>query len=584
MSVSSNSSVMFPVERPFAQESTRGVEQITTLPGVVRGLGPEAAPAAELYARLTGRPHQQYESLDELDTACHDVVICSTAHLSTRLMHKLYSDGDSDGVPGLICAPTGKELEEVCYRQAARFAQKPPTPPKRVFLHSGLFFDTMEKGTDVMLSGIAHDRVLTEVSSGASVLAICAHSGGHAFPLTARTFACSIAESTAPDDEFGIPCQETGKCDKFPSMPTIAEAREKGWLVPLTTMRAEVALLYICCVLRVSDGTVDPKHALASALLRQAEFGVLITTWRPEVFGGLPYMNGLINDICAGTMAGVAVRSFNNSPAGKRFSVKLCVIGDPCFVLTPNSAFETLPEGKSGPIPADVFRLKGEWSESSEIALLLDAAADAPKRYRRYDGAKAEALVAALSAYPNPTQSTSGQDGIQDISCALLELLRSAPRLDKFLDPYCVMGNIKEDEICPGCLAPARSFWMAFPKYGARPRRALRCAACDEISNMPAGWDVRLDMSRLQEGEVSLSGVPPGARVIASLMTFLGSLHESFDVPISDDNRAFISLPEQLPPMIINGWMLIVLRAEIACVGFRLRKHSDGSITTPRSV
>jgi hypothetical protein len=575
---------MFPVERPAAQERDSDVEQITTLPGVVRGLGPESATAAELYARLTGRPHRQYQSLDELKTSCHDVVICSTAYLSTQLMHKLYIEGDTAGVPGLICAPNGKELEEVCYRQAARFAQKPPTRPKRVFLHSGLFFDTVERGTDVMLSGMDHDRVLTEVSSGASVLAICAHSGGHAFPLTARTFACSFVASPARDDKFGIPCQESGKCDKFPSMPTIAEAQEKGWIVPLTTIRAEVAILYVCCVIRVRDGTVDPGHALAAALLRQAEFGVLITTWRPEIFGGLAYLNGLVNDICAGTMAGIAVRSFNNSAAGKRYSVKLCVIGDPCFVIAPNSAFEMLREGRIEPTSADAFKLKGEWSESSEIALLRDAAVAAPQNYSRYCGAKPDALVAALSAYTNLTNPTPGRDGMQDISGALLELLRTAPRLDKFFDSFCVIGEIKEDETCPGCLAPARSFRMAFPKYGAKSRKVIRCAACDEISNMPAGWDVRLDMSRLHEGEVSLSGVPPGAQIHVSLMTFVGALYESFAVPILDDNRAVFSLPEQLPPMIINGWIIIVRRVEVACLGFRLRKFSDGSISTPRSI
>jgi len=40
---------------------------------------------------------------------------------------------------------------------------------------------------------------------------------------------------------------------------------------------------------------------------------------------------------------------------------------------------------------------------------------------------------------------------------------------------------------------------MAFTEYAAKPRKILRCACCDDVSDLPAGWDVTPDFGQIGE-------------------------------------------------------------------------------------
>jgi len=111
-------------------------------------------------------------------------------------------------------------------------------------------------------------------------------------------------------------------------MPSIDDAQRKGWIVPLTALRAEVGIILGCSMLRLRDGVIDPAYGFAAAMLRQADFGVLVTTWRMEIIRDV---NSLINDICSGTMVGVAVRAYNTSPMANRLKSQPLLVGGPLF-------------------------------------------------------------------------------------------------------------------------------------------------------------------------------------------------------------------------------------------------------------
>jgi hypothetical protein len=563
------------------QERNSGMKQMMSLPGVVRALGSEALNPAKLYSELTGRPFTYCTTVNDLQITGYDVVLCATAHLSASLMHKLYVEGDSPA-PGLICAPNEQKLAQVCQKHVLRLTQS-PAPPKRIFLYPTLDFPAQESGIDIVLSGTSQDRILCDVSSGASVLSIVGHSDGIDLSLSARQFACPFFDDfSASNDELSVPCQVLGKCVKFPAQPSIAEAREMGLLAPLAKLRADVAIIFGCYVLKVRDGTINPAYGLAPALLQKADFGALITTWRKEFYGGWPHLGTLVNQICAGTMVGLAVRDFNRSAVAQQYGVNLCVMGDPCYVLAPNSQFTRLPEPAADPVAKQGIVPSGGLSEHSEIMLLKDAAAAAPQISRLFDRDKAGVLIAALSSYAN--NGNSQKHAIGKIESAHLDLLRASPWLDKYFAHLCSFRETSEKETCPHCMAPARALWMNFPKHGARPRRILRCAACDDVSNLPEGWNASIDLADIDQNRVLLTGLPEGSQLQVSLTSFWGSLYDSFTPPAPNSCQALISLPDNLPAMPIYGWVLIARGLEIGAVSFRIRKHLSGNYSSPHSV
>ena len=141
-------------------------------PGRVHGLGKQAHPASRIYAELTGRPCLLWETDDELVTAQHDVVVCTTEHLTAELMHKLFVDGVSGGVPGIICSRTTAELVEVCRQQAAKLSRLHHQNSSRIFVNSRVPFTEGNIGSDLFTGGLQKiDALVSRLSSGAAILA-----------------------------------------------------------------------------------------------------------------------------------------------------------------------------------------------------------------------------------------------------------------------------------------------------------------------------------------------------------------------------------------------------------------------------
>jgi hypothetical protein len=560
--------------------------------GTVHGLGREAASAGQLYAKLTGRPYRGWEDSNELTTSMHDVVVCTTARLSVRLMHRMYVGGDRRGAPGLLFASSPAELEKVCRRQAEKLSRPSTQASMRVFLYSTLDFDRIDRGTDLIIGGNQSSKgVLAALSAGAAVLTITGHSDGIDLSLSSRQFACPFLVSPPRFGQLLPYCQIVRRCTRFPAWPTIADAERAGWIVPLTAIRANIGVIFSCNVVRLPDGIIDADCGLAATLLGQADFGVIVTTWRRERFGADgATANGLINTLCSGTMAGIAVHNFNTSPLAAKLGTSLCVVGDPCFRLQSPTAFDVLPEIRVVP-PTTRPPEPRKYRNNPEITLLQDVIRHAIHSRSNLDAtgaAKGHALAKALAEHAEIAtrwSSSEWQSELAKLDAALFDFLSATSDLDAFFERFGLDVGNSEDDQCPSCLAPARSLWLTFPKRGANPRRIVRCARCGDIIDVPSDWRLALNLSQLNDRIVAVSGIPDGALArlcIASLVhTRAPTSTNAHEASASATPRAggvSFQLPKTLPggPLICR--ILVVHHLKIGSIAFKLRAQADGSL------
>jgi hypothetical protein len=568
----------------FAKELSTGA--VIQLPGVVYGLGKGAANAARVYSELTGRDYKLCDNYDRIPAGRNDLVVCTTAHLTPHLMHHLYVSGDTTGAPGLIFGPTTNDLEGICARQAARFVRKRLRPSTRVFLFPLLDFAAVERDGDLFLSGAQPvDGLIQALSSNSAVLFLVTHSDGIDFALSRRVYACPFS-SPAKSGELEPACQVLDRCRRFtPLNRTVAQAWEAGTLVPLTVLRAEIVILLGCSIVRLRDGILDPAYGVSSALLQQAEFSTLVTTWRNEFVpsDGFPY-NTLINDLCAHSQVGVAVSRFNDSDFARELGSNLCVIGDPCFVLTADQVFRNLPTSSEerGSVSIQAERVTRSGNEQAD--LLRDATARAARRSRCFSEKKAKDLIAKLWTHGIATSNSAETPEASDLDLALLDFLGSSPFFEHFCADFRIMTT-SERGICPSCFAPARVFFLAFPAYQVKPCRLFRCACCSDCI-LPEDWQVSLDLKLLAERLVRISGIPRGAKVLFCITDIYGledPAYRELGSPVADDGIFVFRIPDQLPRLPMRCNIIVVHQLQFGCIGFTFSILSTGAVSTTRT-
>ena len=564
-----------PAERDKNVASTPAV----SFPGTVHALGREAERAGEMYAGLTGRSHKFSKDLSSLHAKTHDVMVCLTGHLTAQLMHKLYVEDRHRGAPGLITAATPTELEEVCVRQAAKLSHPQKTTVQRMFFSPTLPFDIIHRGKDIISGGACtSSELLSRLSSESALLLVGGHSNSFDMRLSLQHWLCAFLDKPSTGTDLLPECQSLGRCVRFPARPTIAEARDKGWLLPVATLRAKVAIFYGCSMLKLRDGLHDPAYGIGPVLLGRSDSVVIITTWRaeyPPAEWGI--FNNLINDLCTGTMVGEAVGTFNDSNIAAQLGINLCVLGDPCFRIASETSFAQLPAPR---IPSSaIVAAPAGTSRSAEAHLLRTAINNTLENSPRFDTGRGRALKERLSSYIEHIEAdAAGVDVNQrtrtaELDKALLEYLSAAPLLNEFLLSFGEIREMSEMGTCWSCLAPARSYCVIFPKFGAGPRSVVRCECCGNDSlNLPTEWRTRLDLSRLAERAISISNVPAGAKILVFLV--VASRGAQWFVgfwPHSGDAYLPFQLPEQLPPVPMFCQVLIVSGLKTGSLGFKLK-------------
>ena len=549
-------------------------------PGTVHALGVEAKHACEIYAEQTGRAHQLSADLNDLLVGPQDVVVCLTRRLTAELMRKLYLDPRNAGAPGLIVAGTSAELESTCIDYATRLNTRQKTTSQRIFVYPTLPFNIVQRGTDIISGGTCPpDQLLARLGSDSALLFISGHSNSFDMPLTLQNWLCAFLEERSREGSLLPQCQAIGRCVRFPAKPTIKEGREKGWLIPISMLRARLLMLYGCSVVKLNDGIHDPNYGLGPALLRQSGARLIITTWRAEYWPAEEgIFNVLVNEISQGQMAGAAVHAFNHSALAAQMGINLCVLGDPCFVMASEEPFPQLPTPSISFSQAAAGKMVREGSP--ETSLLQAAITRAFKYNPRFDPARGAGLKTELSSYVEGMAKENGfsqRDRAAGIDAALLRFLSAEPVLNEFLLPVGEIREMSEEGECPACLSPARSYSIAFPNFGVGSQTVVRCESCgNETCNIPSDWRVKLDLSRLPEGTIALSDPPPGAQILLFLVA--ASVGSQWFVGFWPDSRGGLSafqLPRQLPSVPLFCQVLIASGLRLGTVGFKLQCHYE---------
>jgi hypothetical protein len=543
------------------------------LTGSVWALGAEAGMAAELYAGLTSRTCARAGSVDELTVGNNDVVVCTTQHLSSSLVHHLYSARDYSTVPGLICGRDAAALEAICRRLAARLTRRPSGPLKRTFIGANLQFASAERGTDLFAGGLETVGKLTpRISSASSILAIAGLSNGFDIGVSMRQYLCPFIPALPAGDGFLPTCQKIGRCTRFPSRPLIREAYDKGWLLPVSSLCSDIAILYGCGVLKLQDGHFDPSYGLAERLLSDSEVGALITTWRNELgLASVAHLNTLINDLSDGTIVGTAVASFNRSEFAARYGVKLCLLGDPSFYLCPEHATDKLPAAA----------INQRWEQAvsgdpdiAEANLLSTAITRSMQQNSLYDTTAGEKLLAELSAFvEGGHRMPERENWTREMDAKLVRFLCPFPLLDLIFGQFLAVEGMSENAICPSCGSPARAFCAKFPEHGAHKRQVIRCATCNDSRFVPVGWEASLDLRRMDERILALSNIPAGAQVLVCLLSYpTVELYRSYEWRPTEQGSWVFQVPELPESMVFYCQILIVRGLRVATLGFKLKR------------
>jgi len=566
----------------------RTQNQQVSFPGTVHGIGHDGIEAGRRYAALTGRGFQSVDDVEALAASGDDVITCVNADLSAELMQRLYLAPGSACAPGVICAPSAAELQSVCVQQAAKLARARDDKVTRVFVYPEFDVDHVEQGTDLILGGTAdRERLRSALSSEAAVLAIFPHSDGIDFSVSSRQFACPFINRPAVRGELRPHCQVVGRCTRFRGWPTVADARDAGWIVPLSVIRAQIGIVFSCNVARLPDGVIDNAYSLAAALLEQADLGVLITTWRRERSspdGAI--LNQLINDISSGTAVGPAVQLFNSSDAAARLGAKLCVIGDPRFSLPPQQSACPLPAPRLSATTRPARVSPPENAADAEISLLRAAIRRSMRVSADFDVDAGSRLDAVLSSRSDVVPEGQ-QYAAQDIDEMLLRFLSAAPRLEAMFSPFSHDRDLNENGVCPICFAPAHEFQMTFPRYGARSRNVVRCPGCGDSVNVPSTWKISIKSELVPMGIVDIAGTSPGTLGQMSLISLApsarpmsGPVYATCNPITSRDRHLVFHLPDEVPNMPILCHILMVHRLEIGTVACKLRRLDDGTLLT----
>jgi hypothetical protein len=374
----------------------------------------------------------------------------------------------------------------------------------------------------------------------------------------------------------------------FPTRPLIDEARQKGWLVPLSLLRSEIGIFCSCSLVRIQEGFFEPAYSLGPALLRHADFGAIITTWRTErSLEKGTHLYSLVNDLSAGIPPGVAVQTYNRSIFAKRFGINLCLLGDPAFRVSRHEATPKLPVPQLDAFGANSTATNRRDNTIGSEIKLLRAAIGATSSGKLFDPIQGRALADALLPYEEFTVPIHEiPDGrFSTLDSALLDFLSAAPMPGPFLGRFMRTDPVNEESVCPWCNSPARSYRATFPEFGASARNVVLCPSCFDSCNLPDGWDISVALEQLpMGGVVSVFGAPEGSQILVSFRGLEITNDYGFVRLIVTDGSVSVRIPENLPLLPLYCHVLIIHNLQLGAVGFAFMSEQHSELNSERSL
>lgn len=251
---------------------------------IVVALDPKNRKEAELYANLTRRSVYTIVSLSELSQIKNVAVIIATwSQLSVSALEAIYEYSAARTSVGLI---VGFDQEDL-YRRvliSSAFAHASSTMVDFPPLPSHAILDCAAPATlSTFFSQISSPEtqskdVLSLLRGPSSILGIIGHSDGVDACLSLHAILCPRVEGNPDDTSWrSANCDSTGYCHRLRRDRTEALISEE--LIAPQNIATRILLMLSCYVALAEDCSVNPRHGLMRALLRNPRVGAIVTPW-----------------------------------------------------------------------------------------------------------------------------------------------------------------------------------------------------------------------------------------------------------------------------------------------------------------
>jgi hypothetical protein len=294
---------------------------------VVLSVGEGTAPAAELYAHLSGRRVRHLTSFRALREHLPSVVITLWPLVTPDVLEQLYPLRGGAPVTGLILAVTPADLHLLVLTRAVSAQCRPYSPATRLDVLPQLAIGQLSATNRRVFGKDAAPTALRDaLQSGGSVVTVVSHSDGVDGKLSDTAVLCPMTGPVGACAPQPAPrCIVTHHCHRQDR--PVADALASGDLISPQALSVRV-LIWACCFGTWPLPNIDPAWSLMRRIASSPRVGAVITSW--ELVLSAPSMvEPLAAAIAAGVPIGVAMRRFRRLRSVQQRALRLCLLGDP---------------------------------------------------------------------------------------------------------------------------------------------------------------------------------------------------------------------------------------------------------------
>jgi hypothetical protein len=316
----------------IARERCQTVRDAAGGAGTIVAIGPEALPAARLYAHLTGSKLVPVTAVDKVAIARGPaVIIASYAHWSDELAERCSAfEREIGTIPGMILAPDRRRLLVAAKKHAValrRVWSRPAgviliaTVPTTLSAAEGA-----KAGIRVVGPNAGAEEVRQALAGPTDLLAVFTHGDGIDSPLPSEMVLCPYtSEPIIRDGLAGGACLKRRICHR--TGKSIEDARASGRLVDAHSVAAGAVVYIACSAVMLNKLGLDDELTLGHVLLSTVPGPVICPIDLP-----FPSYSSLITFFrtlgeCGNL--GTAIAEFNTNPENRLAGLRLFLFGDP---------------------------------------------------------------------------------------------------------------------------------------------------------------------------------------------------------------------------------------------------------------
>jgi hypothetical protein len=521
--------------------------------GAVVALGAESAPAARLYAHLTGRSWAVVEDAARLPPPDRfDVLVMLEDCLTSTLLDGLYAPHLSRA-PGVLCSNSVEGLRSQVLMRSAAGALGGDGTCRRVDVLPVVDIATEESPSLTVLGARSRrEDLISALSDGQTVLTVFTHSDGVDADLGPQLVMCPLDRAWESDPAAGKPtCQVTRQCYRL-KVP-LDDLVGSTLLLHPDRIAARAFIFNACIGVMPADSNVDPAFSLGARLLRNHRIGAMLTSWRPTIC--TPYDTELLSRLLLdGVPIGTAVARHNAMQASLQTGHRFGLFGDPALRVVPreDAPAQEVPRSIAGDVTEDP-RLAGAPSRPvpGDQVTLLKACLGGQDHPRVGSSLPLSAIpneraaaLNAIEAYEAASRNGGDPGGIDErAGCAMRRAIADlVARRGRFCDLWLqYAAGSKMLTLAPRCRGCSNStilYEIALKLDGVEPRHLEICSRCGFTRDVPRGFEMAL---HVHEGRVlRLEDNLPDDR-------WAGALTVQYRWPLPTDTWPWPSAPNGAP-------------------------------------